>query len=725
MGSQRLILPVVTAFALVIAAVGCERQELSQGAASGLSLRGQAAGCNLLLITLDTTRADRLGCYGWEDAHTPHLDALAESGTRFEQAYSHVPITLPSHANLLTGTRPPENGVRGHGYYALGTELPTLAEYFRRADYRTGAFVSATVLDSRYGLDRGFETYDDEMVRTSTGEWRSQRPADVVCDRALAWLRQVGHEQFMCWVHFFDPHTPYEAPPSYVSKTSHPYDAEVAFADANVGRLVDWLRADSLLAKTLIVVVADHGESLGEHGYEWHSLLVYEAEMRVPLVFSLPGRLPAGRTAPGLAAVSDVMPTVLELMGWPIPAAVAGRSLAPVLDGQAPVDRKVYGETDYPYESFGWSKLRSLIDARWKYIRAPAIELYDRSTDRGDLHNVADAHPEVAARMERELAAMEGDMSQRAGGSVDLDAKTAAALRSLGYIGGAGPSAADSAGLKNPRDMVQIVHDFRKAEFLLATEQVEEAVALVEPAVKLSPESFVLVELLGRAYGTAGYLEPGQRLLTRAVELNPRSANTYQLLARVLGMRERFGPCIQACQKALELDPDNNAAAKTLSLAQGYLLQRRREIEQCRADLEAQPQSVKLCLRLNHLLDTMGQDQERYAVLGRGLEHHPDSASLADAMARLLATSWEAQLRNGGEAVRLARLACEASNEQNPDHLATLAAAYAEAGRFEEALRTARRARDLYAQVGDQRSAGILRLQIEIFEADQPYRALP
>ena len=726
MGSKRLVLSLVTAFALAIASASCERQALSEGAVPGLPLPGQAAGCNLLLITLDTTRADRLGCYGWEDAHTPHLDALAESGTRFEQAYSHVPITLPSHASLLTGTRPPENGVRDNARYRLGGELPTLAGSFRQRGYRTGAFVSAAVLDSRYGLDRDFETYDDELGKGPAGQSRSQSPAGATCDRALAWLGRVEREPFMCWVHFFEPHVPYEAPRDYVNKTSNPYDAEVAYMDANVGRLVGWLRSNSLLSTTLIVVVSDHGESLGEHGYLWHSVLLYEAEMRVALIVSLPGRLPTGRVSSPLASVSDVMPTVLGLMGWPTPREVTGVSLVPALEGRVEGVRKmIYAETDYPYNSYGWSKLRCLMDEEWKYIRAPRVELYDRPNDRGDSNDLSNTYPEVAERFEQQLAALEAGMTRYGSESLGLDGAALEVLRSLGYVGATAPSTPASAELKNPVDMLDVVHNFRKAETLLEAEQLLEAIALLEPAVERSPESVAVVMLLGKAYGMAGYLEASQRQLARAVDLYPEASSAHYLLARVLGMRERFGPCAESCRKVLDINPDHEAARKTLALAEGLVRRRHEEIEQCRAALRAAPRSVELRLRLNHLLDTVGKAKGCYAVLREGLAHNPNDASLADAMARLLATTWEARLRKGGEAVRLARLACGASNGQNRDHLATLAAAYAEAGRFEEALHTARRARDLYAQAGDLRSVGSVGLQIELFEAGRPYRALP
>ncbi len=684
-------------------------------------MAGRAEGCNLLLITLDTTRADRLGCYGWDRAHTPHIDALAGSGTRFEQAYTHVPITLPAHACLMTGTRPPENGVRDNARYSLGQDLPTLAEAFRQQGYRTAAFVSAAVLDSRYGLARGFEVYGDDL-----GGGQTQLPAGATCDRALGWLQRAAGQRFMCWVHFFDPHMPYQAPEGYVSKTTDPYDAEVAYMDANVGRLVEWLRSNSLLSSTLIVVLSDHGESLGEHDYLWHSVLLYEADMRIALMFSLPGSLPTDRVSPVLAGVSDVMPTVLDLMGWPITREAGGASLVPALEGKSGGARSLYGETDYPFNSYGWSKLRSLTDAKWKYIRAPRVELYDRAADPHDLNNLAGDLPAVVERMDRELSDLQAGMGNHGSEAQEVDDATVEALRALGYVSGPIPSTQDAAEpRKNPRDMLDVVHAFRNAETALDGGRVLEAISLLEPAVERSPESVPMAVLLGKAYGMAGYLESAQRELTRAIEAYPEASSSHFLLAQILGTRERFEDCIQACRIALQINPDHQGARRALARAEQELRRQHEEIEECRARLRADPRSVKLRLRLSHLLGAVGREAERQSVLRVGLALRPDNAELSGALARHLATSWQPELRDGVEALRLARNACASTGEQKPERLSTLALALAEAGRCQDALQAARRARELYAKSGDLRSAGVVNQQIYYFLEDRPYRALP
>ncbi|MHC4698055.1 MAG: sulfatase, partial [Planctomycetota bacterium] len=279
-------------------AVGLGAYFISVGALHRSGLRsaaltvGPAAGSNVLLITLDTTRADRLGCYGYDAAGTPTMDALAQSGVRFEQAFCQVPLTLPSHASLLTGLCPPSIGVRINGATRLGSDVPTLADVFRQHGYRTGAFIAAPVLGSAFGLGRGFDLYDEDMRDAVDADGLNvERRADSVCDAALAWLKESPAEAFFAWVHFFDPHAPYEPPADLAQRFADAYDGEIAFVDSQVRRLVEWLDGAGLSDRTMIVLVGDHGEGLSEHGEGEHGFFVYDATMQVPLILSLPARL--------------------------------------------------------------------------------------------------------------------------------------------------------------------------------------------------------------------------------------------------------------------------------------------------------------------------------------------------------------------------------------------------------------------------------------------------
>ena len=385
---------------LAAAALGCRQEEQSappsrpapvqeeQPAEQGRTAPAKDAP-NLLLLTLDTTRADRLGCYGYAAAQTPALDAIAARGVRVEQAYCAVPLTLPSHVSLLTGTYPPANGIRVNGGGMLSAELPTLAEEFQIRGYRTGAFVAAWVLSATFGLDRGFDHYDDDVGgHDGSTEIGSERPADAVCDAALDWLDRQPDVPFFAWVHFFDPHTPYAPPPGYRQASADPYDGEITFMDAQLGRLTAWLDERQLREKTLIVVAGDHGESFDEHGETEHGMLIYDTTLHVPLIFSFPARLPAGTVLSTGGRLTDVFPTVADLLGWKAPPGTDGISLTPALragEGRFPT---TYAESRYPRQSFGWAALRSLITAEWKYIDAPQPELYDRDGDAQELTNL-------------------------------------------------------------------------------------------------------------------------------------------------------------------------------------------------------------------------------------------------------------------------------------------------------------------------------------------------
>ncbi|MBU0641531.1 MAG: sulfatase-like hydrolase/transferase [Planctomycetes bacterium] len=710
--------------ALLLVATGCRPASKTERRPAG-KLAAAAANCNVLLLTLDTTRADRLGCYGWQKAVTPVLDALAQRGTRFEQTFCQVPITLPSHTVLLTGLYPPETGVHVNGRERLGETVPTLAEAFQQHGYQTAAFIAAGVLHEAYGLSRGFGVYDHEFGHNQAGQPRPQRPANEVCDRALAWLQAQRGSRFMCWVHLFDPHTPYEAPPEFVRRTSDPYDAEVAFMDSQIGRLVEWLRSEQLLAKTLIIAVGDHGEALGDHGYDSHALLLYDGIMHVPFLVSLPGRLPESHVATGVVRCVDLVPTVLDLMGWPAPTEVSGESLLADLSGQEQPQRASYGETDYGYESYGWSKLRSLTDARWKYIRAPRPELYDRLADPQERRNQAAEHPDVVLRMERALARFEAGMSQHGAAEAEINSRTSAALRSLGYVAPSSPPATQAAQLKDPKDMVSIAVNYRRARDLLGAGLAAEAIELMEPGAERSPESTCIIETLGRAYAMVRRLEEAQRCLSEALSRESQNADTHYALAGVLALRGRFPASAAECRQALELEETHEKARQLLVSVKEALARQQAEIAACRTALETRPDDVELCVRLSNLLIDAGNVEQARQQLRDGLARQPEHPALANNLAWLLATCWRADLRDGREAVRLARIACGNISTTDPSKLDTLAVACAEAGEFAEAVETARRAAQLARAAGNVQAAERIERRAALFERGQAYHELP
>ncbi len=390
---------------------------------------------NVLLITLDTTRADRLGSYGYGRAATPNLDRLAARGVRFAQALSSAPLTLPSHASLMTGRQPYSHGVRNNGYFALSPDVATLAQSFAAAGYDTAAFVSSFVLDRQFGLARGFSAYNDTLDHEPAGGAASlelERRGDRTVAAATEWLaaRQPGKPYFL-WVHLYDPHEPYAAPsPLREQFSSQPYDGEIAFVDSLAGVLI----GKTAGSPGLIVVAGDHGESLGDHGESTHGLFVYESALHVPLIFAGAGvRNPAVVNEP--VRLIDVAPTMLELAGLAPLSGVDGESLRPLMTAAATSENPtpVYAETYFPQFFMGWSPLRSLRVGRWKYIEAPEPELYDLSADAAERTNVLDRHASTAASLGRALEAMVAASTDKMT-PLALSDQARQRLASLGYV---------------------------------------------------------------------------------------------------------------------------------------------------------------------------------------------------------------------------------------------------------------------------------------------------
>lgn len=400
---------------------------------------------NVLLISLDTTRADHLGCYGHGESRTPNIDALSAEGVRFTQCTSVAPTTLPSHASLLTGMYPFMHGARVNGQFFLHPDNASLAEILQSAGFATGAVVGAMVLNREYGLKQGFEVYDDPREAQARrakpgGPPIQERPASDISDRAVQFLRANRDRRFFLFLHYFDPHKPLQPPEPFRSAFADPYLGEIAYVDQQIGRVRRELEALGLLDRTLIVLTADHGEGRGEHGEENHGLFVYDTTLRIPLIARLPGIVPAGRTIDAQVRLIDVAPTILRWVGIEAPEGMQGEALQPLIEGADRTDRVAYAETLAPRFDYGYAPLRALRAEGWKYILGPEPELYDLRSDPKELTNVHAAHPERAAEMRRRLAGL----LSAAKGAIDPDSARRAAgpeerrgLQGLGYAGSA------------------------------------------------------------------------------------------------------------------------------------------------------------------------------------------------------------------------------------------------------------------------------------------------
>ena len=551
----------------------------------------------LVLATIDTLRADRVGSYGWGAGTTPHLDELAEAGTRFVDAISPVPLTLPTHATLLTGLDPPAHGVRHNGRFRLTEDIPTLADRFREAGFATGAFVAAAVLDRRYGLERSFDRYDDQLGMAAAGRAAvlvPSRPANEVVDAALAWLEDAP-EDFFLWVHFYDPHQEHQPPEPWATRFSADlYDAEIAFADHELGRLLTAIEARWPDGATAVVATSDHGESRGEHGEWTHAFTIYDATQRVPLLVAGP-RVQPGHVVDEQVALADVAPTVLAWFDLPAFPATDGVDLGPALRGAAaPPDRLAWVETLATQFDFGWSPQLGLRSDRWKYLRVPRPELYDLEADPDELDDVATANATEAARLDAEIEAR-----IQAGRLVEpnlrVDDAERLRLEALGYVevaprSGSGTPLGEVGG-KDPKDYMHQLDALHVANTRIAQGRGEEALE----ALAVFGEGGENVRLLRfNAALAAGRLDLAEEALA-AMEAEGSAAPSPMLGVRLLLHQGRFA---EAEARLVELEESHAEDGNRLTLL-GQALEYQGRRDDARAAYEvaraaAQPSASSL-----------------------------------------------------------------------------------------------------------------------------------
>ncbi len=528
---------------------------------------------SVLLITIDTLRADRLGAYGDATARTPVLDAFARDGVTFERAYTPVPITLPAHASLMTGLLPPAHGVRGNGSFALGPASPTLAETLKASGRKTAAFLGGFPLARRFGLSRGFDVYDDIMSKAPGVTYDfAERRAEGVGAAAAAWLNANPGPAFV-WVHFFDPHAPYDPPPAF--RTDDPYRDEIAAVDSATGALMSaW---DARPGPGVVVVTSDHGEAFGEHG-EWsHSLFVYDTTLHVPLLFRGPG-FPAGERSSVSVSIADIAATLAEaagVKGHDLP----GRSLTQALEPGAR-DRALYAETMAPRLDFGWSDLRSWRDGGFKWIRAPRPELYAVGPDSGELTNRVLEDPERGRALDRALAKELAGTGEKSAHRA-LDPESAERLRSLGYVQGPGGRGSGV----DPKDRVEVARKIARATGPFATW--EEAIGAYRPMVAMDPENPLLNLRLADALLRSGKAQGSLPFFARVVKSGPLTADPHVGYATALAQLHRLKEARQVLEAALLVDAGSGQVHYNLgeiARVEGRMETARREYEAALAD---------------------------------------------------------------------------------------------------------------------------------------------
>jgi arylsulfatase A-like enzyme/Flp pilus assembly protein TadD len=567
--------------------------------------RNTSKGPNILLITVDTLRADHLGCYGYSAASTPVIDELAAQGYRFTQAYAQVPLTLPSHYSILTGTYPFYHSVRDNSH---GNEQgpPVISEFLRNAGYRTGAFVGSALLDPRFGLNRGFDAYvaDFDFSRSGGVDLSHiERPAGDVVRSALRWIAS-DTGKFFVWIHLFDPHDPYSPPEPFKTRFPHsPYDGEIAYVDQSIGILVNSLKEEGLLAHTDIIFTSDHGEGLGAHGEFTHGFFVYEPTIHVPLIIRVASGTKGGKRIDDLVRSVDIAPTILRLAGLPTAAEMQGKSLLGLLDDNAHSearsakagDRPIYFETYYPLREFGWSELRGLRIGRHKYIDAPRPELYDLSTDPGERHNLYSSHTALAAHFKETLRSEVGKYAatRPTAAAATPDPNTVELLRSLGYVGYVGgvkpPRATSNGPRADPKDKVGVYADILHALNLATKGQSPAATRILEGVLRENPEVTSARLVLGVQYQKMGRLSSAADEFAHALSNEPDNALCAFNLAQVLEQQGKVDDALTLYHRALKIDPNFSPAHTALGVIYRKRRQRLEAIQEFERALEFGP----------------------------------------------------------------------------------------------------------------------------------------
>lgn len=747
---------------LALMLLGCSACERAKSPRGGPPAGGRP---DVLLITVDTTRADRLGCYGHRDARTPHMDRLAAEGVRFTRAYTVAPLTLPAHASLLTGRVPPATGLHingaGAGGGMLPAEIPTLASVLKAQGYHTAAFVSAMVLGKSFGLSRGFDHYDDEIDArghdVATDVLHLERSAQATADRVLAWLGQPREGPYFLWVHFFDPHLPYDPPAPYDKQPADAYDGEIAFMDEHAGRIVSAARAIQGRARPMIVLAGDHGESLGQHGERDHGLFVYDATLHVPLLWLVPDGGPQGVVVDVPVSLVDLFPTILGLLNVAVPDGVHGRNIAGTWRAGEREGVPVYAESEYARYSFGWAPLHALITPRWKYIAAPRAELYDLAADPGETRNVLADHPDAARSMSDTLAGLMAGFRRREAEPVHDAATAARQLAALGYAGTSSrPSPVEPSTARDPKDMLPLYRSLMGALADLERRNYAAVVAVLEPLLARSAEEVGLSESsyddsltnLADAFFKLERYEEALATYQRSLRSAPEDPARLTAIALCRHKLGRTDEAIDTLHRVLSVSPDWVPAHRELAQMYSDRQDLPRALPHWKRFAELAPDSLPALTNLGSTLLILGQPQESLAPLLRAVQLDPNNefiyrslwqslvvtgkrteaiALLRDAnrrfptrphfvcpLARLLVVTPQLSGDDRLEGLRLAQL-CAGSDVTNPRLLDTLAAALAANGQFGKAIGTAERAIEAAARKHDPAQQQAIERHLQLF----------
>ncbi len=585
---------------------------------------------NVIIFTLDTTRADSLGCYGNSRGTSPNIDKLAKEGVVFEKCFAPAPLTLPSHASIMTGKYPYSHKVRNNGTYVLSDKAMTVAEILKNKGYKTKAIIASFPLDSQYGLNQGFDDYDDNLMEggRNSDVFFQERDASVIATRAVKWISSNKEEQFFLWLHFFDPHMPYNKHSVFGDKYSDkPYLGEVAYLDLQIGRVVEALEECQLKEETLLVFVGDHGESLNEHGEDSHGFFTYNSTLHVPFIMNLPGLIPSARRVEKNTTVVDIFPTVLKLCNISTGCTFDGKDLSDEIFGTASTEdsRSIYFESYLAYENFGWNKLQGIITDNYKFIKTTRNELYNIEQDWREEKNIIKLEEDKSAGMEELLALM---LSDDAGSSSEnvkaLSPAEMEKLKSLGYLGAGTAFSGGNEILQDPKDMIKVLKYIKAGEFHFSERDWESTLKSFGKVLEVDENNVYALTMTGKTYANMGDIDKAEKYHLKALNVKPDFYTAMTNLAAVYSDNGKEKEALELCRKVLNANPCDPIALTAMGSAyekQGNLDDAVNCYEKA---LGYDPYFQENMLKLGNLYSENGQYSNAEKILSEYLEMNPD-----------------------------------------------------------------------------------------------------
>lgn len=750
----------------------------------------------IILISIDTCRSDYLSCYGYSRQTTPNIDRFADESVLFLNAISPVPITLPAHSSMFTGTIPPFHGVRNNVSFKLSEDNLTLPEILKSAGFTNAAFVGSFVLDSRFGLRQGFDFYNDRFQKVHTTVSGNERRGGETTDLAIDWVRKNMDQKFFLFLHYYDPHDDYRPPEPFASSfADNLYAGEIAYTDHCIGQFLNELKKLGLYDSALVMIVGDHGEMLGEHGEDTHTFFVYQPAIKVPLIFKLPRKTKPKRIDSTVGLI-DIFPTICSFLGLPTPPDIQGQDLSPFFyDKDFAIDKRFFYSESLVPTSFNANSLRAVTTDDWKYIQAPRPELYNLNDDPYENNNLFENQSKQANILKECLRKilLQTAYSQQAKveNRMDLDKETLERLESLGYVGGVivNESFEFDQSRNDPKDMVVLYNSNQKIKNLIFQKEFLQAEEICQKLLSQWPDSMELHSSMSKIafnlkdFNKARYhcskvlqIDPSQHMtydrlgsiltelgdldeaitnFKKAIQLAPDMGESYYHLAQVLVLQEKYDEALKYLYRARELMPHDPAVYGNLGIVFIQLGDLDKAIDCFKVTLQLKPdllqahyslaelylQQKKYAEAIRHykklleinsnqplILNTLGriyyyQDKIELALIqwNKALELNPDLPEVLSNLAWIKATHQDPRFQNPEESIQLAQRACEVTNFKQANALDTLAAGYAAAGNFPEALKTAKKALELANSTGQEKLAETIKKHMKTYKQGRPY----